>query len=206
MLLRIERKLNRLDGVTAAVNFATETASVRYDPARVEVAELIETIRAIGYDAKLPSELGDEDETVALLRRRLIVAAVLSVPVAALAMIPSFEFSGWKWVALVLSTPVVLWAGWGFHRATVLNLRHGAATMDTLISIGTLAAWGWSVVAVVFSTGAPVYFEVGGDHRHPDPARPLLRGARPAPLGRSDPPALEAGCKGSPCAARRAQR
>jgi Cu+-exporting ATPase len=158
---RIEKKLNRLDGVRATVNFATEAASVRYDANLVRVDDLIETVRATGYDAALPSELRDEGDEVGPLQLRLIVAAILSAPLAGVAMIPALEFSGWRWVALALSTPVVLWAGWRFHEAAVFNLRHGATTMDTLISIGTLAAWGWSAAVVVFGVDAAVYFEVG---------------------------------------------
>src|SRR4051812_29840316 len=157
---RVEKKLNGLDGVEAAVNFATETASVRFDPARVEVDELIDTVRRTGYDASLPTELKDEDGGVGELRLRVVVSAFLSVPVAAMAMLSAFEFSGWEWVALLLSAPVVFWAGWQFHRAAAVNLRHRATTMDTLISIGTLSAWGWSAVVVVFDLDASVYFEV----------------------------------------------
>ncbi len=157
---RIEKKLNRLEGVAATVNFATETASVHYDSALVHVDDLIETVRKTGYDAALPTELKDEDGSVAALRVRVVVAALLSAPVAAMAMISGLEFSGWQWVALSLSTPVVFWAGWQFHRAAALNLRHRSTTMDTLISIGTLAAWGWSAVVVVFALEASVYFEV----------------------------------------------
>ena len=157
---RIERKLNRLDGVDAAVNFATEHAAVRYDPARVEVADLIGAVEAAGYHARLAAEAGDAEDRASAVRLRLVVAAVLTAPVAALAMIPALRFEGWEWVALALATPVVFWAGWGFHHAALLNARHGAATMDTLISIGTLAAWGWSVVALVLLEDGETYFEV----------------------------------------------
>ncbi len=158
---RIEKKLNRLEGVAATVNFATETASVHYDPARVKVEELIQTVKTTGYDAALPTEHDNEDDQAATaLRRRVVISALLSTPVAALAMIPGLDFSGWRFVALALSGVVVLWAGWQFHRAAALNLRHRATTMDTLISIGTLAAWGWSAVVTVFDLNASVYFEV----------------------------------------------
>jgi Cu+-exporting ATPase len=138
----IERKLNTLAGVEATVNYATERASVRFDGERVTARELIAAVEAAGYAARLPTSPGTP------VRLRLTVAAVLSAPVLALAMIPALQFGGWQWLSLVLATPVVLWAGWPFHRAACRNLRHGAATMDTLISLGTLAAWGWSVVAL----------------------------------------------------------
>ncbi len=157
---RIEKKLNRLEGVAATVNFATETASVQYDPARVRVDELIETVRTTGYDAALPTDTKGDDGAAAALRLRVIVSALLSAPVAAMAMIPGLDFSGWEAAALVLSAPVVFWAGWQFHHAAAVNLRHRATTMDTLISLGTLAAWGWSAVVVVFEFDAAVYFEV----------------------------------------------
>ncbi len=158
---RIEKRLNHLDSVEAAVNFASETASIRYDPGRVQVDELIEAVRSSGYDAALPTELQEEEDGSAPLIRRLVVAACLSAPLAALAMVPGLDFPGWRWLSLGLSTLVVLWAGWQFHRAAALNLRHHAATMDTLISVGTLAAWSWSAVVVLLGLDAPVYFEVG---------------------------------------------
>jgi Cu+-exporting ATPase len=152
---RIERKLNNLDGVTATVNYATEHASVSFDAARVTPDELVAAVEAVGYGARLPSADGpaaaapDDDPTRAL-RRRLVFSIVLSAPVLALAMIPALQFDFWQWLSLQLATPVVLWAGWPFHKAAWQNLRHGAATMDTLISVGTLAAWGWSVASLFF--------------------------------------------------------
>jgi Cu+-exporting ATPase len=153
---RIEKRLNKLEGVEATVNYATERASVRFDPGAVAPEQLLETVRAIGYDATLPSaepaaEAGEapHDET-APLRRRLIGSAVLSLPVLLLSMIPALQFDHWQWLALQLAVPVVAWGAWPFHRAAWLNLRHGAATMDTLISLGTLAALGWSAVALFF--------------------------------------------------------
>ena len=150
---RIERNLNRLDGVQATVNYATERASVRFDAERVSPGELVAAVEAAGYAALLPSA-GVAPAAVAdparALRLRLIFAAVLSVPVLALAMIPALQFDYWQWLSLQLATPVVLWAGWPFHKAAWQNLRHGTATMDTLISVGTLAAWGWSVVSLFF--------------------------------------------------------
>jgi len=157
---RIERKLNKLDGVEASVNYATEQAAVRYDPGRVAVADLIGAVEGAGYHARLAAEAGEAEDRARALRRRLAVAVVLTAPLTALAMLPPLQFEGWEWLALALATPVVFWAGWGFHRAAVLNARHGAATMDTLISIGTLAAWAWSVVALVALDDAHTYFEV----------------------------------------------
>jgi Cu+-exporting ATPase len=157
---RVERKLNKLDGVEASVNFATERASVEFDPEALAPERLVEAVEAAGYRARLPAApteatpAGDEEEgedrDLRDLRRRLILAAVLSVPIVLLATIPPLQFTNWQWLSLQLATPVVLWAGWPFHRAAWQNLKHGAATMDTLISIGTLAAWGWSVVALFF--------------------------------------------------------
>jgi Cu+-exporting ATPase len=157
---RIERKLNKLEGVDAAVNYATEHAAVRYDPSRVAVADLIGAVEAAGYHARLAAEAGETEDRASALRTRLIVAAVLSAPVVALSMIPPLQFEGWEWLSFALATPVVFWAGYGFHRAALMNARHFAATMDTLISIGTLAAWTWSVVALVALDDADTYFEV----------------------------------------------
>jgi len=156
---RIERKLNKLEGVQAAVNYATEEATVDYDPRRIGVDDLIGAVEAAGYGAALPG-MG-EDEATSGLRLRLVVAAVLTAPLAALALIPPLQFAGWEWVALALATPVVLWSGFRFHRAAALNLRHGAATMDTLISLGTFAALSWSLVALLFFSDPETYFEVG---------------------------------------------
>jgi len=156
---RIERKLNKLEGVTASVNYATEKAAVEFDPAQVSPDDLLGTVEAAGYQATLPAAAGGEthedpeEHHVRSLRRRLIGAAALSVPLLALSMIPALQFTHWQWLALQLATPVVLWAGWPFHRAAWQNLRHATATMDTLVSVGTLAAWAWSVVAL-FLLGA----------------------------------------------------
>jgi P-type Cu+ transporter len=151
--VRVEKKLNKLDGVAAAVNYATEQASIQFDAEAVSPEQLIAAVESAGYEATLPREGAAEParaDPAASLRRRLIVSAVLALPVLLLAMIPPLQFDGWQWVSLLLATPVVLWGGWPFHRAAFLNARHGAATMDTLISIGTLAAWGWSLVALFF--------------------------------------------------------
>ena len=157
---RIERKLNRLESVQAAVNYATEEAAVSYDPRRVAVDDLIRAVESAGYRAGLPS-LTEGEEATDRLRLRLVLAAVLTAPLTALALIPPLQFPGWEWVALALATPVVLWSGFSFHRAAALNLRHGAATMDTLISLGTLAALSWSLVVLLFFHDAGTYFEVG---------------------------------------------
>jgi P-type Cu+ transporter len=153
---RIEKKLNRIDGVRASVNFATEQARVDYaDGVRPE--ELLAAVAATGYTATLPAARDHEraDEAGAW-RRRLLVSLALSVPVAVLSMVPAMQFPYWQWVALALATPVVTWGAWPFHRATATNLRHGAATMDTLISVGVSAAYGWSVWALLFThAGAP---------------------------------------------------
>ncbi len=156
---RVEKRLNRIEGVEATVNFATERATVSFDPGRVEPGELVEAVGETGYTASLPAPpsaagepAGDAtaSEATADLRRRLIFSAALSLPVLLLSMIEPLQFENWQWLALQLATPVVLWGGWPFHRAAWQNLRHGAATMDTLISVGTLAAWGWSLVALFF--------------------------------------------------------
>jgi P-type Cu+ transporter len=150
---RIERKLNKLDGVTATVNYATEKARVEFDPGAVAREQLVGAIEAAGYQAALPTTepaddaQGDTDE-IAPLRRRVLVAALLSVPVLLMSMIPALQFDNFQWLSLQLVTPLVLWAAWPFHKAAWANLKHGAATMDTLISVGTLSAWLWSLYAL----------------------------------------------------------
>jgi len=151
---RIEKKLNRLEGVTATVNYATEKASVTF-PATLTPQDLVSTVEQTGYTATLPSvQPAEQDAPDELqpLRRRLITSAVLAVPVIALAMIPALQFTNWQWLSLTLAAPVVVYGGWPFHKAAWANLRHGAATMDTLISIGTLAAFLWSLWALFFGT------------------------------------------------------
>ena len=159
---RIETRLNKVQGVSATVNFASEQAAVTFDPGGVSVEDLIGAVESAGYHASPPQEALAEDDPARQYRLRLVVAAVLSVPLALLAMIPALQFSGWEWVSLVLATPVVFWAGWPFHRAAAVNARHLVATMDTLISIGTLAAWGWSTVVLVAGIGEHTYFETAG--------------------------------------------
>ncbi|CAM3368135.1 cation-translocating P-type ATPase [Kibdelosporangium persicum] len=154
---RIERKLNKVDGVTATVNYATEKAKVSF-PERVSAEELIKVVEATGYTAELPAPpRGDEphaeaDDPTRALRQRLITSVVLSVPVILLSMIPALQFTYWQWLALALAGPVVVWAAWPFHKAAWINLRHGAATMDTLISLGVSAAFLWSLYALFFGT------------------------------------------------------
>ncbi len=175
---RIERKLNELDGVSATVNYATEVAAVEYDPAGVEPRSLVEAVAAAGYEAALPDAPGHEPPSEgdadgsAPLRRRLIVSALLSLPVLVLSMIPALQFDNWQWLALQLATPVALWGAWPFHRAAWANLKHATATMDTLVSLGVLAAWAWSLYALFLGdagmTGMTMEFQLlpdgsGGD-------------------------------------------
>ena len=162
---RIERKLNKLDGVSAAVNYATEKARVSA-PAEYDVQDLITVVEQSGYSAVLPasrqdSAAADEDEEredpeLRSLRHRLLGAVLLSVPVIVISMIPALQFTHWQWAALTLTAPVIVWAAWPFHRAAALNLRQGTATMDTLISVGTIAAFLWSLYALFLgSAGEP---------------------------------------------------
>jgi len=160
---RVERELNRLDGVAATVNLATEEAAVSYDDGRVDVADLVAAVQAAGYGATPVGDRadGEQEDELTPLRRRLVVAAALTAPLVAF-MVPALRFDGWEWVAFALATPVVLWAGLPFHRAGIRAARHLGATMDTLISIGTLAAYGWSAVVLVAGLDAETYFEVAG--------------------------------------------
>ncbi|MDX3368320.1 heavy metal translocating P-type ATPase [Streptomyces sp. ME02-6987-2C] len=162
---RVEKKLNRMDGVTATVNYATEKARVSY-PATTGVADLIATVVKTGYTAEEPApppEPADEagagergtgdggsDPELSALRQRLLVSVLLAAPVVLLAMVPALQFDNWQWLSLTLAAPVVVWGGLPFHRAAWTGLRHGAATMDTLVSLGTLAAFGWSLWALFF--------------------------------------------------------
>ena len=148
---RIERTLNKLEGVEASVNFATERATVHFDPAMVGTPDLVGAVEAAGYHALAPAADGTTEAGAGNdLGTRALVAAALSLPVLLVSMVPALQFDYWQWVALALATPVVFWAGRSFHAAALASLRHRAATMDTLVSIGTLAAWGWSVVALCF--------------------------------------------------------
>ncbi|MDT0445273.1 heavy metal translocating P-type ATPase [Streptomyces johnsoniae] len=153
---RIEKKLNRMDGVTASVNYATEKARVAYGDG-VTVADLVATVEATGYTAEEPRRAaapepgaGEPPDETAALRHRTLVTAVLAAPVIVLAMVPAWQFDYWQWLSLTLAAPAVVWGGWQFHRAAWTNARHGAATMDTLISVGTLAALLWSGWALFF--------------------------------------------------------
>ena len=158
---RIEKKLNKIDGVTASVNFATEKARVDY-VGEVSPEELVAAVEETGYKAELPRpstpDAGSEAaaaegaDPTASLRQRLLVSLVLTAPVIAMAMVPALQFTNWQWLSLTLAAPVVVWGAWPFHTAAWANLRHGSATMDTLISMGTLAALGWSIYALFWGT------------------------------------------------------
>jgi Cu+-exporting ATPase len=158
---RVEKKLNRLDGVTATVNYATEKARVSFADG-VTTDDLIATVQKTGYTAALPQPPRADapaeaaEDAAGTLRRRLLVSTLLTVPVVVLAMVPAWQFQYWQWLSLTLAAPVVVWGGEPFHRAAWTNLRHGAATMDTLVSLGTLAAFGWSLYALFRGTaGVP---------------------------------------------------
>ena len=184
---RVERKLNKMPGVAATVNFATETARVRY-PVGTSVQDLIGTVEATGYTAEPPAPASDEstepepeeyDPAERSLRQRLLGSAVLTAPVMLLAMVPAVQFNHWQWLALTLASPVVVWGAWPFHRAALTNLRHGAATMDTLVSLGATVSYLWSLSALFLGgageanmrmdlhlfagadTGPQLYLEVG---------------------------------------------
>src|SRR4051794_34984941 len=153
---RVERSLNEVDGVVATVNYATERATVDFDSQQVAPEDLVGAVEAIGYGAVLHGGPEAEDSTRSL-RRRLLASAALSLPVLLLSMVPPIQFGGWEWVAFALATPVVLWGAWPFHVAAWSNARHRVATMDTLVSVGVLAAWLWSVYALFADTDT--YFE-----------------------------------------------
>src|SRR5664280_302747 len=157
---RIEKKLNRMPGVQASVNYAIEKAHVVL-PEGTDVQAATATVEATGYTARLPepprppadaagTAESDQDREVASLRQRLLISTALTVPVLVLAMVAPWQFNNWQWLSLTLAAPVVVWGAWPFHRAAWMNLRHGAATMDTLISVGVLAASGWSLYALFF--------------------------------------------------------
>ncbi len=166
---RIERKLNRLEGVHASVNYATERATVDYDPTLAGTGLIADTIEHTGYHAVLPTADGRadtvQDDSAARIARRLLASAAMTAPVLALAMVPSLQFDGWQWISLMLASAVVIWGGLPFHRAALRNLRHGTATMDTLISISTLAALGWSVVAMLFLGAGGTDYRMSYDWR-----------------------------------------
>jgi Cu+-exporting ATPase len=160
---RVEKKLNRMDGVTASVNYATEKARVTYSGG-VTPDALVATVRATGYTAELPSPEAPaapaEADPAAALRQRLLISLALAVPVVLLSMVPPLQFTNWQWAALTLAAPVAVWGAWPFHRAAWTNLRHRAATMDTLISLGVLAALGWSLYALFLGDAG----HAGGGH------------------------------------------
>ncbi len=174
--VRIERKLNKLDGVTASVNYATAGAHVDA-PDTVRRQDLVEQVASLGYAVLDPEPEpgqasdataeedghGHGDDDAADLRHRTLVSAALGLPVLLLAMVPPLQFDHWQWISLTLASPVVLWGGWPFHRAAGTNLRHGAATMDTLVSVGTLAAYVWSLYALLFTSAGDVGMRMGFD-------------------------------------------
>jgi len=185
---RVEKKLNRLPAVEASVNYATETAHVRY-PADLDPAELVATIERTGYTSALPAppavpgprgehapadpdaapRVPEDGDPAAPLRRRLAVSTALAVPVVALSMIPALQFDNWQWICLTLASPVAVWGAWPFHAAAARNLRHGATTMDTLVSIGIGAAYVWSLYALLFTdTGRTGAGAMGGDRKGAD--------------------------------------
>ena len=175
---RIEKKLNEIDGVEAAVNFATETAMVAFDGASLTPEHIISAVESVGYGARVVDDEpfdDDLDEKLRIARLRLVIALVFTVPVVALSMVGAWQFEGWQWWAMALSAPVVTWCAWPFHVSAIKNARHGTSTMDTLISVGIIAAMAWSVWAVIWgdaldvvghhgmtsSSSSHVYFEVG---------------------------------------------
>lgn len=157
---RIAKKLNKVDGVQATVNYATSKAHV-LTTKPIEVDDLIGVVEAAGYGASVPTPAVPPEDHAAKIRTRLVVAVILAVPVMLLSMIPALQFDGWQWLALALSLPVVFWCGEGFHRVAWTNLRHGATSMDTLISLGSLVSLGWSVWALVWGNAG----HVGMRHR-----------------------------------------
>ena len=178
---RIEKKLNKLQGVSATVNYATEKAKVSF-PATLTPADLVGVVEATGYTASVPApaaaldsaadtgpDEGPDEKAVEAAGwwQRLVISAVLTVPVLAFSMVPAFQFDNWQWISLTLASPVVVWGAWPFHRAAVANARHGAATMDTLISVGVSAAWLWSLWALLFThagmTGMRMPFDLFPD-------------------------------------------
>ncbi len=173
---KVEKRLNALDGVQASVNLPLARAAVRFDAARTDPGALVDAVAAAGYETRLPAPPSPDDAgaagpaqpdpeaaRIADLTRRLRFAAALALPVLLLSMIPALQFDRWQWLALQLATPVVLWAGWPFHVAAARALRHGTSTMDTLVSLGTLAAWGWSVVVLLFGDAGREGMRMGWD-------------------------------------------
>jgi P-type Cu+ transporter len=186
---RVEKRLNKLDGVTATVNYATEKATVDAPPG-TSTDDLIAQVEAAGCTARLPQRLAAADEgaeagppdPTRALRDRLVASALLAVPVVLLAMVPALQFDAWQWFSLTLAAPVVVWGAWPFHRAAWANIRHGTATMDTLISVGTLAAFGWSLYALFLGdAGDPAMrhgFSLTSPARRSPPTAPSSRAPR----------------------------
>ena len=204
---RIEKKLNKLDGATAIVNYATERAVVTGLPAD-RAPDVVKSVQQAGYTADvIPTDAAEADrfesnrpDRVGMLRRRLAVAAILTLPLGnltiALALVPGLRFPYWEWLCVLIAIPVVFWCAWPFHRATLRNLRHRSFSMDTLVSLGVLSAFGWSVVSLL--TGSPddrgywlgygitpagadsIYLEVAAAVDHVPAHRALLRGPGPA--------------------------
>jgi Cu+-exporting ATPase len=179
--MRIERKLNRMPGVVASVNYATEIASVEYEPGEVLPEQLVATVEATGYSAHLPEPARDETPRDALaassageLRSRLIICSVLTVPVVVLAMIPVLQFDFWQWLSLTLAAPVVVWGAWPIHRAALMNARHRAVTMDTLISVGVLAAFIWSLWALFLGGAGVVGMHMPFEWTTPPGGEPMI--------------------------------
>jgi Cu+-exporting ATPase len=171
--MRIEKRLNKLEGVTATVNYALEQASVTA-PDGVSVEDLVSQVEAAGYTARPPkptsgststSSEDDQEDDTAPLRNRFVISLVLSLPVVALAMVPSLQFENWQWLSLTLAAPVVVWGALPFHRAAWANLRHATATMDTLISVGVIAAAGWSLWALFFGEAGTPGMKMSFRHR-----------------------------------------
>lgn len=212
---RIERKLNKLDGVSATVNYATEKARVTSDGVATE--DLIAAVEAAGYTATLPAAEPVDELPTDPLKQRLIVSAVLSVPVIAMAMIPALQFTNWQWLSLTLAAPVVVWGALPFHRAAWTNLRHGTSTMDTLVSMGTLAALGWSLYTVLryrrhtrYDASVRVHDRANGrgrqhlprsrsrrDHLHPGRTmvREPIQASGRCGVARPDGPRCQDGCR-----------
>ncbi|NUS12411.1 MAG: cation-translocating P-type ATPase, partial [Streptomyces sp.] len=151
---RVEKKLGRMDGVTATVNLATGRARVSH-PAGISPRELVETVEQAGYTAALPEPprqrrraQADASDETREERRRLLITALLALPVLVLSMAPDLQFRNWQWLCLALAAPVAVWGAWPFHIRAVRGLRHSAATMDTLVSLGVIASFAWSVYAL----------------------------------------------------------
>lgn len=166
---RIEKKLNKLDGVEAWVNYATEKAAVSFDGGRVDARQIVDAVQSIGYSATpvrttLPVARDAQRSDTDVLRQRLLVSGALALPVLVLSMVPALQFDRWQWLALTLASPVVVWGGWPFHRAAFVNARHRGVSMDTLISVGTIAAYAWSLYALFLGdagmTGMRMHLEL----------------------------------------------